>query len=148
MKRVPLHSAETSTPFSLNVVPASAFFSGMVSLSSSQTLYHSFPCKHENSLTPLLLLSPKSLMTFRGPRRSWQNHIPFRRSFSCNRQNKKPIHRDIKNRRWFYSRFKMMFYVTASKFKDGTVCSSVHSLTVPKSIECRRRYFLLAYLRR
>ena len=27
----------------------------------------------------------------------------------------------------------MMFYVTALKFKDGTVCSSVHSLTVPKS---------------
>ena len=43
------------------------------------------------------------------------------------------------------SRFKMMFYVTALKFKDGTVCSSDHSLTVPKSIECRRRYFLLAF---
>lgn len=94
------------------------------------------------------LLSPKSLMTFRGPRRSWQNHIPFRRSFSCNRQNKKTIHRDIKNRREFYSRFKMKFYVTASKFKDGTVCSSIHSLTVPRSIEYRRRYFLSAYLRR
>ena len=63
-------------------------------------------------------------------------------------KTKKPIHRDIKNRREFYSRFKMMFYVTALKFKDGTVCSSVHSLTVPKSIECRRRYFLLAYRRR
>ena len=60
-------------------------------------------------------------------------------------KTKKPIHRDIKNRREFYSRFKMMFYVTALKFKDGTVCSSIHSLTVPKSIECRRRYFLLAY---
>lgn len=75
---------------------------------------------------------------------SSQNHIPFRRSFSCNRQNKKPIHRDTKNRREFYSRFKMMFYVTALKFKDGTVCSSVHSLTVPKNIECRRRYFRVA----
>ena len=62
-------------------------------------------------------------------------------------KTKKPIHRDIKNRREFFSRFKMMFYVTALKFKDGTVCSSVHSLTVPKSIECRRRYFLLAYRR-
>ena len=60
-------------------------------------------------------------------------------------KTKKPIHRDIKNRREFCSRFKMMFYVTALNFKDGTVCSSVHSLTVPKSIEYRRRYFLLAY---
>lgn len=60
-------------------------------------------------------------------------------------KTKKPIHRDIKNRRERCSRFKMMFYVTALKFKDGTVCSSDHSLTVPKSIECRRRYFLLAY---
>ena len=47
-------------------------------------------------------------------------------------KTKKPIHRDIKNRRELYSRFKMMFYVSALKFKDGTVCSSVHSLTVPK----------------
>lgn len=31
------------------------------------------------------------------------------------------------------------------KFKDGTVCSSIHSLIVPKSIECRWQYFLLAY---
>ena len=47
-------------------------------------------------------------------------------------KTKKPIHRDIKNRREHCSRFKMMFYVSALKFKDGTVCSSVHSLTVPK----------------
>lgn len=60
-------------------------------------------------------------------------------------KTKKPIHRDIKNRRELFSRFKMMFYVSALKFKDETVYSSVHSLTVPKSIECRRRYFLLAY---
>lgn len=78
---------------------------------------------------------------------SSQNHISFRRSFSCNRQNKKPMHRSIKNRRELYSRFKMMFCVSALKFKDGTVCLSVHSLTVPKSIECRQRYFLLAYRR-
>lgn len=62
-----------------------------------------------------------------------------------NRQNKKPINRDSKNRWERCSRFKMMFYVTALKFKDGTVCSSDYSLTVPKSLECRRRYFLLAY---
>ena len=42
---------------------------------------------------------------------------------------------DIKNRRERCSRFKMMFYVTALKFKDGTVFAPVHSLTVPKLIE-------------
>ena len=42
---------------------------------------------------------------------------------------------DIKNRRERYSRFKMMFYVTALKFKDGTVIAPIHSLTVPKRIE-------------
>ena len=52
-----------------------------------------------------------------------------------NRQNKKPIHRNIKNQREFFSRFKMMFYVTALKFKDGTVIAPIHSLTVPKRIE-------------
>lgn len=36
-----------------------------------------------------------------------------------NRQNKKPIHRNIKNRRERCSRFKMMFYVPALNFKDG-----------------------------
>lgn len=61
-----------------------------------------------------------------------------------NRQNKKPIHRDIKNQRERCSRFKMMFYVTALKFKDGTVCSSVHSLTVPKSIEVQTSVFSLS----
>lgn len=75
--------------------------------------------------------------------KSWRS-ISFRRSFSCNRQNKKPTHRDIKNPRECYSRFKMMFYVSALKFKVRTVCSSVHSLTVPKSIECGRRYFRIA----
>ena len=38
-------------------------------------------------LTPLFLLSPKSLSTFRGPRRSWQSHIPFGRLFSCHIPN-------------------------------------------------------------
>ena len=42
---------------------------------------------------------------------------------------------DIKNRRELCSRFKMMFYVTALKFKDGTVIAPNHSLTVPKRIE-------------
>lgn len=31
----------------------------------------------KNSLTPLFLLSPKSLPTFRGSPRSWHSHIPF-----------------------------------------------------------------------
>ena len=47
---------------------------------------------------------------------SSQNHIPFGRSFSCKRQNKSR-YTDIKNRRELCSRFKMMFYVTALKFK-------------------------------
>ena len=42
---------------------------------------------------------------------------------------------DIKNRRELCSRFKMMFYVTALKFKDGTVIAPNHLLTVPKRIE-------------
>lgn len=50
--------------------------------SSSQTAQYSFPHKCENSFAPLLLLSPKSLMTFRGPRCSSLSHISFGRSFS------------------------------------------------------------------
>lgn len=42
---------------------------------------------------------------------------------------------DVKNQRELCSRFKMMFYVTALKFKDGTVFAPTHSLTVPKRIE-------------
>ena len=61
-----------------------------------------------------------------------------------NRQNKKPIHRNIKNQREFFSRFKMMFYVTALKFKDGTVCSSVHSQTVPKKHRVQTAVFSLS----
>ena len=48
---------------------------------------------------------------------------------------KKSRYTDIKNRRELCSRFKMMFYVTALKFKDGTVLAPNHSLTVPKRIE-------------
>ena len=42
---------------------------------------------------------------------------------------------DIKNQRELCSRFKMMFYVTTLKFKDGTVIAPKHLLTVPKRIE-------------
>ena len=75
-------------------VPAPESHRSVVSLSLSQTLYRSFPCKHKNSLTPLFLLYPKSLTTFRGPRRSWQNHIPSSRSFNFNQLsgNKKSRH--------------------------------------------------------
>ena len=41
----------------------------------------------KSSLIPLFLLFPKSLSTFRGPRRSWRNRIPSSRSFSCGRRN-------------------------------------------------------------
>jgi hypothetical protein len=42
---------------------------------SSQAPYRSFPCKHENSFIPLLLLFPKSLATFREP--CFQSLMPF-----------------------------------------------------------------------
>ena len=48
---------------------------------------------------------------------------------------KKSRYTDIKNRRELCSRFKMMFYVTALKFKDGTVVAPIQSLTVPKRID-------------
>ena len=44
-----------------------------------------FRASTKSSLILLLLFSPKSHSTFRGPRLFSQNHIPFRRSFSCNR---------------------------------------------------------------
>ena len=60
--------------------------------------------------------------------------IDFMHSFLKNAKQKSR-HTDIKNRRELCSRFKMMFYVTALKFKDGTVITPIHSLTVPKRIE-------------
>lgn len=51
---------------------------------------------------------------------------------------------DIKNRRELCSRFKMMFHVTALKFKDGTVVAPIHSLTVPKRIEWWMTVFSLS----
>lgn len=52
--------------------------------SSSKAAYHSFPCMHENSFIPLLLLSPKSLATFREPRRFVFTVLP--ECSSCPRQ--------------------------------------------------------------
>jgi len=51
---------------------------------------------------------------------------------------------DIKKRRELCSRFKMMFYVTALKFKDGTVVALIHSRTVPKRIEWWVTVFFLS----
>lgn len=41
-----------------------------------------FRASTKSKLTPLLLLSPKSFITFREPRRSSHSHIPFGRSFN------------------------------------------------------------------
>ena len=92
-----LWTSSFSLPFSLNVVflflPRSLtaalpcfVVTNFVSLISVQST--------KNSLTPLLLLSPKSLTTFRGPWLSSHSHIPSSRSFSCNRLsgNKKSRH--------------------------------------------------------
>ena len=56
-------------------------------------------------------------------------------SIFSERAKQKSRYTDIKNRREHCSCFKMMFYVTALKFKDGTVVAPIHSLTVPKRIE-------------
>ena len=55
-------------------------------------------------------------------------------SFLKKGKTKKPLHRHQESA-GARSRFKMMFYVTALKFKDGTVVAPIHSLTVPKRIE-------------
>lgn len=56
-------------------------------------------------------------------------------SIFSKRAKQKSRYTDIKNRRERCSRFKVMFYVTALKFKDVTVFAPNHSLTVPKRIE-------------
>ena len=55
-------------------------------------------------------------------------------SFLKKGKTKKPLHRHQESA-GARSRFKMMFYVTALKFKGGTVIAPNHSLTVPKRIE-------------
>ena len=134
-------------------IPAPESHRSVVSLSSSQTLYRSFPCKHENSLTPLFLLSPKSLTTFQGPRRSWQNHIPSSRSFSCNRLsgNKKSRHTnayrlpakriDLSLAVWLH------IHVTGFEIQSRNCHLRFSNCRQLGAIQ-KRRYFLLAYRRR
>ena len=78
------------------------------------------------SLTPALL---------RSCRRKVISHSDGHSVVGCRKKQKEPITQSTKNRRERGSRFKMMFYVTALKFKDGTVFAPIHSLTVPKRIE-------------
>ena len=89
-----------------------------------------FRASTKSSFIPLLLLSPKSLSTFRGPR-SWQSHISFGRSFNFEDvlslclnldKQKEPITQSTKNRREHSPRFKVMFYVIGSEnSKSGSV---------------------------
>ena len=74
---------------------------------SSQAPYRSFPCKHENSFIPLLLLFPKSLTTFREPWSSslaplFPNIVPIpesHRSVAALRRHKLHITRPAVNGR-------------------------------------------------
>ena len=134
-------------------VPAPESHRSVVSLSSSQTLYRSFPCKHKNSLTPLFLLYPKSLTTFRGPRRSWQNHIPSSRSFNFNQlssNKKKPAHKcvptsrkriDLSLLRWW-----LHIHVTGFEIQSRNCPLRFSDCRQFRAVQ-KRRYFLLAYCR-
>lgn len=83
-----------------------------------------FRASTKSALITLLLLSPKSLTTFRGPRNTAALLRSYRRKIvshsdghSVVNGKTKSRYTGIKNRRELCSRFKMMFYVTALKFK-------------------------------
>ena len=100
---------------------------------SSQVPYRSFPCRHGKSLTPLLLLLPKSLATFREPyflcsgilnacltlRKENLMSLHLRSGFGFSwllDKWKKPLH-DITNGRGDFSCSDSQCYVTALGFK-------------------------------
>lgn len=82
----------------------------------------------KSSLTPLFLLSPKSHLTFRGPRLAFSFSPVFQvhafgaeLCFGKMTKQKEPITQNIRNRREHRSRFKVMFYVIGSeKSKSGS----------------------------
>ncbi len=51
-----------------------------------------------------------------------KNRIPFSRSFNCQSAKKKPIHRNIKNQREFFSRFKMMKLCIGFEIQIRGIC--------------------------
>ena len=100
---------------------------------SSQVPYRSFPCRHGKSLTPLLLLLPKSLATFREPYFLCSRHssipvLPSEKKILCPCTsvldlifldfwiNEKPLH-DTTNDRRDFSCSDSQCYVTALGFK-------------------------------
>lgn len=85
LKRVPLHSAETFIAVLPECRSCPCFLAAFSRSRRHKLHIVHFRASTKSSLIPLLLLSPKSHSTFRGPRLFSQNHIPFRRSFSCSR---------------------------------------------------------------
>lgn len=83
---------------------------------------HRLSLRRSTQMSFLPLFFQRRCLTHSPKERSSQNHIPFRRSFSCNRQNKKPIHRDIKNRREHCSRFKMMKLCIGFEIQIRGIC--------------------------
>lgn len=131
-------------------MPAPESHRSVVLLSSSQILYRLFPCKHENLLTPLFLLSPKSLTTFRELRRSWQNHISSRRSFSFSRLsgNKKSRHINAYRlgKRANLPLCEVWFHINVTGFEiQSRNCLLRLSSADSFRRVWKRRYFLLAY---
>lgn len=122
----------------------------------------------KSSLTPLLLLSPKSLTTFRGPRLSWQSHIPFgslfnfqgtvRRSFTCSHWEEQNYRVFLKNflfyKRSFHSfgqrgsKCTPIFEIFQDKFfiyrKYPLTYLELQSQMTPYFTEKMRKYFLVA----
>ena len=92
-----------------------------------------FRANAKSSYTPLFLLSPKSRLTFRGPRLAFSFSPIFQvhafgaePCFGKMTKQKEPITQNIRNRREHRSRFKVMFYVIGSeKSKSGSAfCNS------------------------
>ena len=91
---------------------------------------------------------PKSLTTFRGPRRSWQNHIPSSRSFNFNQlssNKKKPAHKCVptSRKRIDLSLLRWRFHIHVTGFEIQSRNCPLHFS------DCRqlgaiqkRRYFL------
>ena len=110
--------------------------------SSSQAPYRLFPCKHEKRTHYAAPPLPKKSYDFSGTPKysavalliSSQNHIPFGRSFSCKRQNKKPLHRHQKSAGALLS-LQNDVLCNGFEIQRRDCFAPIHSLTVPKSTE-------------
>ena len=130
-KSIDFYSSRAILPFYPNVVPAPAF---------QRRRFARFIAKSYPVRTVIQLLSTSGLIyPSMSSQRKGQKYNLFKNYFyltskifdfmhSFLKKGKtKNRYTDIKNRRELCSRFKMMFYVTALKFKDGTVCRT-HTL--------------------